>query len=311
MNALNQKILIELMHNSRTPNTQIAKKVQSSREVVDYRIKQLIKKNIIRGFITEINTEKLGFLNSSLFLSIKSKAEEKLIKYIQECDFASWSSEFSGVWNYGIEIYGKNYLEIDENFQKIYKEFKEDIIDHRLSIHKTKESFFEKFLEIKKTFTTKKEIDYKIDSKDKTILQELAKNSKTDILKITKKIKLTAPATAKRIRKLEKSNYIKKYSIFVDPQDLGLIHYSIFIKNKNIDDKEKLKAHLKEHEKISFLLEYVGDPFIEFGIITKKPYELRQILQEIEESFPDNRITEVFMIQKEILSLGPPKCVFE
>jgi hypothetical protein len=58
-------------------------------------------------------------------------------------------------------------------------------------------------------------------------------------------------------------------------------------------------------------VEYIGDPFLEFGIVVKDPYMLRPILQEIEESFPDNRIQDVFLIQNEFLSIGPPKCVFK
>ena len=46
-------------------------------------------------------------------------------------------------------------------------------------------------------------------------------------------------------------------------------------------------------------------------IIVKNAYDLREVLQKIEESFPDNRIKEVFLIQKEMLSIGIPKCVFD
>jgi hypothetical protein len=58
-------------------------------------------------------------------------------------------------------------------------------------------------------------------------------------------------------------------------------------------------------------MEYLGEPFLEFGIFTSNPYELRRILQTIEESHPHNRIKETFLIQKEFLSVGPPPCLFE
>ncbi|MBU0667031.1 MAG: AsnC family transcriptional regulator [Nanoarchaeota archaeon] len=311
MNITDQRILLELMKNSRTPITQLAKKVNISREVATYRINQLKNKNIIKGFTAEINTEKLNFMNGSLFLSLKTKGEKELKKFINECNFASWSSEFSGAWTFGIEIYGKNSYEIDDNFKKIYKQFKEDIIDHRLLIHKTRKQFYEKFFGEKVINVKKKIQEKKIDSTDKTILKELAKDARKGTLALAKTTGLTAPAIAKRIKKLEQSNYITKYSIFLEPRCINLLNYSVFIVNKNLDDRTKLLSHLETHPNVSFLLEYVGDPFIEFGVVIKNPYELRNILQKIEESFPDNRITEVFLIQSELLSLGPPPIVFE
>ncbi len=43
----------------------------------------------------------------------------------------------------------------------------------------------------------------------------------------------------------------------------------------------------------------------------KNPYDLREILEDIEEAFPNNRIIEISLFQKEFVSIGPPACVFE
>mgnify|MGYP007051341022 len=81
-----------------------------------------------------------------------------------------------------------------------------------------------------------------------------------------------------RIKKLEKSGHIEKHSIFVDVSKLGLFQYSIFAINKNIDEKEKLMNYLIQNKNISFIAEYVGDPFVEYGLFVKDPYELRERL---------------------------------
>ena len=49
------KILYELSKNSRIPTTRLAKTVGISREVADYRIKNLITQGIITSFITDID----------------------------------------------------------------------------------------------------------------------------------------------------------------------------------------------------------------------------------------------------------------
>ena len=116
---------------------------------------------------------------------------------------------------------------------------------------------------------------------------------------------------AQRIKHLEVSGYIEKYSLFVDVQQLGLFQYSIFVVNKNIDEKQKMIKYLQQHKNVSFVAEYVGDLFIEFGLFVKDPYELREKLQGIEETFPNNRVIEISLFQKEFVSVGPPSCVFE
>jgi DNA-binding Lrp family transcriptional regulator len=311
MDNLDQKILIELQNNSRTPITALAKKLKTSREVINYRIKKLSENKIILGFITEIDFEKLGFQYSSLSLSIKSSREKDLKKYLTTCPFTAWTSEFSGVWNFGIGVFGKNAQEIHQNFSTIYNKFKKDIIDHRLIIHRSTKHFYEKYLNTTKQQSKNTEVEHKPDKKDLTILKELANDSRLDSVKLSSKVNLTAPATANRIKKLEKSGFIKKYSIFIDPSKLGLYQFSVFITNKELKNNSEITPFLEKHPSVSFIVEYFGDPFIEFGIIVNDPYNMRKIVQQIEETFPGNRVTETFLIQKEILSIGPPDCVFE
>ncbi|MGV8086618.1 MAG: AsnC family transcriptional regulator, partial [Candidatus Woesearchaeota archaeon] len=191
--------------------------------------------------------------------------------------------------------------------------FKEDIIDYRLTFHKNTKQFYEKYLGVqtsvlKNTLTI--DSDYKIDSKDKIILQELSKNSRIDCVLLSKKVKLTAVAVANRIRKLKKLGIISRFSVFIDPSNLGLFQFSVFIKNNIIESRTNLITHLKYHSNVSFLVEYLGDPYIEFGIVVNNPYDVRKIVQQIEERFSNTRVVDLFLIQDEILSIGLPDCVF-
>jgi len=40
-------------------------------------------------------------------------------------------------------------------------------------------------------------------------------------------------------------------------------------------------------------------------------YEVREIEQEIEETFPENRIVDFFLVQEDFISTGVSPCVFE
>ncbi len=313
LDKIDIKLLSELMRDSRTPLTALSKKLKTSRKIVSYRIEKLQKENIILNFVTEIDYSKLGYMGVAVFINIKAKKQKEFKEYLNKCNFISWVSELSGVWRFGFSIIGKSEKELDFKFISIYKEFKDDIIDHRFTLHKKSSFFYEKYFGTvidKDLEKPKKLIDYKVDSKDKLILKELSNNSRLDYVSLSKKVKLTPPAVRTRIKHLEKSGIISKYSIFVSLYNLNLYQYSVFITNKNIDVHERFLGYLSLHKKVSFIAEYVGDPFLEFGIFVENPYDLRDILQEIEESFPDNKIIEVSLFQKEFISVSPPECIF-
>lgn len=310
MDKLNINLLKELINNSRTPITQLAKKLRVSREVVNYRLNRLVKEGVIKKFITEININKLGFVGSAVFINVKATKQKKFKSFLESLDFVYWVAELSGVWSFGMSIIGKTNEELDENFSIIYEKFKEDIIDHRFTLHKKSTFYYQKYLDKKSYFThPAKLIDYKIDKHDKVILKELTNNSRLDSISLSKKIPLTAPAISKRIKKLSGAGYIEKFSIFIDISKINLFQYSIFILDKNVE-KNKLNSYLSNHPNVSFIAEYIGANFLEFGLIINDPYQLRDKLQEIEEVFPENRVIEISLFHKEFVSIGLPNCVF-
>ncbi len=314
LDALDKKILNLLMQNSRMSYTQLAKRTRSSREVAAYRIKKLQDEGIILEFITEINTEKLGFKLASVFLSIRTAKETEFKKYLKTCTFAAWTSEFSGIWNFGVGIYGRSIEEIQERFMQIQEQFGTHIAEYRMTLHRTTAQYYEKYLNITpadKASQNIKNTTPRIDVKDRIILKELARNARIDCVALAKKTDLSAVAVAQRIRRLEYSRVIIRYSVFIDPARLGLYQFSVFLRNHHATDRKRLVPYLAMHPQISFVIEYVGDPFIECGIIVSDPFDARRIIQEIAGAFPNNQVVEFFLIQNEIISIGLPACVFE
>jgi len=336
IDKIDKKLLFMLIEKSRTPTTRIAKQLRVSREVANYRLSRLQRNGVIKSFFAQINTNNLGFIGAAVFVNIKAAKHSDFKKFLSTQRFVSWVAELSGVWSFGFSIIGKTNEELDNNFLKIYSTFKEDIIDHRFSIHRKSSFFYEKYLgkktnsvekinkikkleKLQKNNNSKKEKNEQVkvsvhkilDDKDKIILKELSINSRIDSVALAKKINLTAPAVVKRMKSLEDKGFIEKYSIFIDISKLPLFQYSVFIVNKNVDNKKKLMAYLSEHDNVSFIAEYIGDEFLEFGVFVTNPYELRDKLQKIEQEFPDNRIIEISLFQKEFVSIGPPNCVFE
>jgi len=185
------------------------------------------------------------------------------------------------------------------------------IINHRFEFYKSNHFFYEKYFGGNTTLVKIMKTNYVLDKEDKIILNLLSKNSRMSSVDISKEVSLSAVAIANRIRNLEKNQYILKYSIYIDVFKLELFQYYFFMKNNNLSDRKKLYQFLTAHKKVCSYLDYIGDPFIEFGIFVTNSYEIREIIQEIRQNFPQSEIIDFFMSQEDLLSYGLPKCVFD
>ncbi|MBI5391069.1 AsnC family transcriptional regulator [Candidatus Woesearchaeota archaeon] len=311
MDKLDLKIMVELMRNSRVPVTVLATKVKASREVVTYRMNKLEHDGIILAYVAEINPQHLGFVGAALFLNLRAQGEKAFKQYLLASPSFSWVAELSGTWNFGMSVFGRTNEEVDAKVKELLTRFKADIIDHRFTLHRSNRFFYEKYFG-KMPATSQTLVNpHKLDAIDRIILQAMSLHARISCVDLAQQVTLSAVAVAHRIKDLETCGLLGKYSFFVDVQKLGLFQYSIFIQNKNVDVRNKLLSYLSQHPSVSFISEYVSDPFLEFGLFVKDPYQVRGILQEIEQSFPDNRILEILLFQKEFISIGPPKCVFE
>ena len=71
-----KKILFELDFHARMPYSQLAKKVGLSKQGAEYKVQNLIKKGVIKGFYPVINVPKMGYLYCRLALVVKNITPE-------------------------------------------------------------------------------------------------------------------------------------------------------------------------------------------------------------------------------------------
>ena len=92
-----------------------------------------------------------------------------------------------------------------------------------------------------------------LDSIDSKIIEALKENSRVTTSEISKKVSLSIPAVAERIRKMEESNIIEKYTIKVNREKTNqrLLAF-IFV---NIDKTENIEDFRKSIVNFSSVLE--------------------------------------------------------
>lgn len=314
MDKLDKKILEQLILNSRISVKRLAKNIESSREVVNYRINNL-NKELIKKYTTQINYKRLGYKKHTCFIKFKGislKEEEEIIKFLTNHELIMYLSPIIGKWNIAFDILAKDDAKLKnilDNINNFYSKYLDKCIVIGTGIEEY--TFPTKYIEIVNTQKNKKhKIDHGIDKIDKKILGLLSNNSRLSYIEISKKINLNPNTIKYRIKKLEESKIILGYTLFIDFKKLDYELYNLQLSyNKN---NEKLKSFFQRHPKVVYYYRYLGNENwdIDIGLIVKNSSELRNFIIEIRKVFPEITIFDIYILTK-ILKDHAPKGIFK
>ncbi|MDP3742392.1 MAG: Lrp/AsnC family transcriptional regulator [Candidatus Micrarchaeota archaeon] len=129
LDEVDWKILEAIKLKARLPVSGISRKTGLSRDVVKYRLQQLVKKGVINGFYTMLNLPSVGlgvwgYLHIS-FKDLTSKREEELIEFVKEHPNVLFAYSNLGSWDFGIEYCARD----PKHFYELQKELKEKFSD--------------------------------------------------------------------------------------------------------------------------------------------------------------------------------------
>lgn len=319
MDKVDKKILKELLENSRSPLSQIGKRVRLSRENVYYRIQNLIKQGIIRDFVASIDYETLGFQQFVIFIEfdkIDKEKERQIIEYLKKEKSVSWIGILSGNWSLTFDIYAKTNKELNEFIGKFFNSFEHNIGDYIILNLQESNYFFNKIIDEGVSISNIKfKGNTKVDVVDLNILKKLNEDAKISYVDLSHDLNLSPNAIKKRIQNLEKNKIILGYSISINHKHFGLEWQGLQIKLRRPSEEleDKLKSYFKIDKRVIFYYHYNKSGIFDFdiGIIAKSSSELREFINRIRKEFYDEiKITNSFLVLEEISSHNLPRVIF-
>jgi len=120
-----------------------------------------------------------------------------------------------------------------------------------------------------------------LDQKDLKILEILCRNARTTYSEIAKAIGVSDVAVIKRIKKLEQTGVIKKYTVILDPRKLGYKSVSITGINTEPEYLFSVLSYLKEKDYVKYIALTSGDHSIMTIIWARDGDEMARIHEEI------------------------------
>ena len=292
-----KKILGILANNSKIPKNQLAKRVQLSREVIDYRLKKLEEKNIILEYQTRLNLCAFSIMGNNLFLKLKyydEKQEKELIEFLEKQKYTHFIAKVGGNYDYMIGFTIKKIMDLEIYIENLYDKFNDIILEHDTftmleEIKDNVATIFdnkneENFISIKPM--TKKP---KIDDIDKKIISEIANNSRISSVEIGNKLNMTSSAITYRIKNLEKMNVILGFRTIIDVLKLEKQFYyiSFNLNNLNKENKQKVKNEIISNSNIVFANHLSGKYSYVCWLFAEDNSDFYKIIKKIQNNLPE------------------------
>jgi Lrp/AsnC family transcriptional regulator, leucine-responsive regulatory protein len=291
LDKTDRKILAELDKNCRIPTTILAKKVKKSRQAVEYRINQLVKRGIITSFNVSFNPHKMGYKIYKIYLKLRNIPEEKqkLFHYLKSSSLVYWMGECSGSWDLIFGIFSKNDPEFYEMKNELLSRFQKIIVqeygDILIDVKQYQKMYFTNEI-MAPTMFAGEIANNELDVLDHAILEVMVNNARIPMIELARKVKSTAIIVRGRLKKLEEKGIIIQYRIGIDLNKLGLELYKVIIKIDKYtkEDESKLLYYMSNLPNIHYYIRNIWQ--IEPEIVVGSYQEYYDIIENLKKEFP-------------------------
>ncbi|MFH1505763.1 MAG: Lrp/AsnC family transcriptional regulator [archaeon] len=293
-----RKILSLLSENSRMPLTQMAHKVQLSRDAVNYRIKRMVTKGVIQRFFPIVDLKRFGYYTYHIFLVLDEKDQGEQAKFIEELKQhpnVKYVIEHSDRWDLEISLVAKDLKDFDKVNTDIVSKHPNLILEKEKlalikgyhSIHLPQVIYWEADQKVK--FEKEETKPIKLDEKDFKILKLLSKDARMSSAVIGGKIGLSHDSVSVRIRQMQKANIIRKFTVLVNLSALDYNWYTYVIQMRLIDNKtdRKLREFIRQHPYVIRAVQTLGTWDLLLHIVSDSPTQFHKTVKEIKNEFAD------------------------
>ena len=120
-----------------------------------------------------------------------------------------------------------------------------------------------------------------MDKLDLSIIENLSKNSRMPFMQIARKLKVSESTIRKRVSHLEKNGVIKKYSLVLDTNKVGIGNVALVGVDVAPEKYLDIAKKLAEFDGIKFAASTTGDHMFMLEILAKNDDELRALNEKL------------------------------
>lgn len=252
-------ILRKLLEDGRKSSAAISKEIDLGKEIVNYRIKRLIKENLIVKFVPKINEKAINYKEYIILLKLNLDDEiskEEFIKNSIGNKYLVWILKSNSGWDLIVRLYAQNLEEFKIKLDEILENYSDVLAKYYTIISSDEIKESEKEVLLEKIFEEKtanqdfsiiksQNMPLQIDLKDKEILEYLEEDARIQYKEIAEKTQMSADAVKYRIEKMKSQGVIENFAPIINYNKIGLMQYAAILKF-NFLNKEDEKLAIKK-----------------------------------------------------------------
>lgn len=291
-----KKILYLLDFNARMPYAQLAKEVGLSKQGAEYKVQNLIRKGVIKGFYPVINVPKLGYRYCRLSLVLQNvtpEKEQEILAYLVNDSRIFWVFTTQGMfdiltamWVPSLTAFQEAITDLLAKYGKYIKAKNEsiptDVIHYQLRyLFRQKETAE---IHLREPATP-----VPLDDLDKNILKLLCVDARIPLVTMAAKLNASSKTIAYRLKNLERMKIIEGYRPIIDHRKLGYTYYKLWINihYEDIAQIRKLYAYIRENPIVLYIVKGIGMPEdLDVEIMVQNSEELYTFVKDLKIKFP-------------------------
>jgi DNA-binding Lrp family transcriptional regulator len=294
---LDRKILAQLDIDSRQSSRDIARRVGSNKDTVNYRIRRLIDDKVVSGFTTHVDTARFGFSNIKTYVRFQDTDEEKeaeFFAYLSSLPEVGWVARSSGRWDALFCTWAPSSFAFYKTLSKILDRFSRNIYEKEI-IHNINWFYYSRKWLLPENPSVHA-VKYgeepgksPISASDYSILRELVPNSRKSFSDVAKAAGLSPQKVFNRVSAMRKKGIITKFGMDLDYGTLGIVFMKTFISLHNIDKKslESICRFCGREPRVFALTTALGAWDLELEMEVRRVEDAMDVMNRLKRAFPD------------------------
>ena len=294
-------ILKKLLEDGRKSSASISKEIDLGREIVNYRIKRLIKENLIVKFIPKINEDTIKYKEYVILLKLNIEDDVSKQNFVRESignKYLVWIIKSKSGWDLIVRLYAQSIDEFKEKLKEILDGYSDVLARYYTIIssdeikESEKEILSEKIFEEeipKKDFKYVKKTDIvSLDEKNKEILNFLEQDGRVQYKEIAEKLDISSDTVKYRIDKMKEQGVIDSFVPIINYNKLGLMQYAAILKFMYLDTEyeKKVSQILNECKCVMRAIRNLNSEEYFLTLIFNSEAEIEEFRALMEKSFP-------------------------
>jgi Lrp/AsnC family leucine-responsive transcriptional regulator len=291
------RLIAELESDSRQTLSQIAKKLNTSQQVVSYRIGLLRKKAVIDEFFPIIDFAALGYTGYRTMIRLTNMTEplhKEIISYLNAHSNVLWFVDCGGRWDLIVNFLAKNIVQ----YTKFLKDFKNkfpqqiqncDVLTTIEIVYFGRDYFSKKERALKKVHPLGRDSgSIKLDKLDLQILDLISRDARANSVDVAAKLSISPNTVILRLKKLRET-VIQGFKPLIHLENTPFSGYKSLIKLQNITEQreKEIVNYLKMNVSIVGIGKLVGLWDLEIEFETDSKEKMLSITRDFRDKFKD------------------------